>query len=177
MRDTPTVCRPALISVVVCGLLLAVGLLRLVSYWPESALGSWLRGSPLSWAAYDPDRAWNVQFFKIIATPTVVAGMYFIFRLLNRGHRVRVPGYEFDDSRQIDFRSPWVRLILTTVVSLHWIPIEYAKFQSENFYPYSALENARLNVVVLLASQALAFWGMRFLSFDPLRMRADADAP
>jgi len=126
-----------------------------------------LRESALGFLAYQPDLFWSVRFFKILATPVLVAVIYFVFRGLNRGHRIRLPGYDPGD-RRIDFDSPWLRLVLTSVATLHWVPLEYTKFTSADFYPSSPLEDLATNVVVLLAGGILAFLGMRWLSFDPL---------
>jgi hypothetical protein len=167
--------RPALASVLVCGGLLAVGLVRILSYSETNPLAARLRESALGFLSYQPDAFWSVRFFKIVATPVLVAVIYFVFRALNRGHRVRLPGHDAPD-RRIDFSSPWLRLVLTTVATLHWVPLEYMKFTTDDFYPSSPLEHLTTNVVVLLASQALAFFGMRRLSFDPLLAEA-TDTP
>ena len=100
--------------------------------------------------------------------------IYFVFRALNRGHRVELPGYTGPD-RRIDFESPWLRLLLTTVATLHWVPLEYSKFTSSDFYPSSPLEDLTTNIVVLLASQVLTFFGMRYLSFNALVAPRDRD--
>jgi hypothetical protein len=159
--------RRAAVSILVCTGLIVVGLMRVFSYSATNSISIWLRESALGFLAYQPDAAWSVRFFKLIATPVLVALIYFVFRALNRAHRIRLPGYDSGD-RRIDFRSPWMRLILTTVATLHWVPLEYAKFTREGFYPSSPLESLPVNIVVLMASQALAFVGMRYLSFDPL---------
>jgi len=165
--------RRAAISTLVCTALIAIGLIRVLSYSVTNPISAQLRESSLGFLAYQPDAVWNVRFFKLIATPVLVALIYFVFRALNRGHRIRLPGYDGGD-RRIDFRSPWMRLLLTTVATLHWVPLEYAKFTREDFYPFSPHESLAVNIVVLLASQALAFVGMRYLSFDPLiRSRSD----
>jgi hypothetical protein len=159
--------RHALFSALACAGLLGVGAVRVLSYSQTNPISIGLRESALGWLAYQPDLPWNVHFFKFIATPVLVAVIYFVFRALNRGHQVRLPGHDGPD-RRIDFASPWLRLVLTTVVTLHWIPLEYMKFTREGFYPNSPLESVTINVIVLLASQAFAFFGMRHLSFDPL---------
>ncbi len=159
--------RRATASILVCSGLIAVGLIRVFSYSATNPISVRLRESALGFLAYQPDAAWSVRFFKLIATPVLIALMYFVFRALNRAHRIRLPGYDAGD-RRIDFRSPWMRLILTTVATLHWLPLEYAKFTREDFYPFSPLESLPINIVVLMMSAALAFVGMRYLSFDPL---------
>jgi hypothetical protein len=68
----------------------------------------------------------------------------------------------------MDFKSPTLRLIITTVISLHWVVMEFVKYRTEDFYPFSSLESPVANALVLLASWALAFWGMKYLSFEPL---------
>jgi hypothetical protein len=47
--------------------------------------------------------------------------------------------------------------------------MEWWKFRVEDFYPFSPLESRAVNLIVLLASQLLAFWTMKYLSFDPIR--------
>jgi hypothetical protein len=111
---------------------------------------------------YDPERVWNAQFFKIVATPTVVAGVYFFFRWRNRGR----PTHRSSD--RLNFESPLLRGIITTVITLHWLAMEWWKFNVEGFYPWSPLENRALNIGVLLLSQAVAFIGMKYLSFEPV---------
>ena len=164
--------RAAALSVAVCAALLAVGLVRVFSYSPDNPIAAALRDSPLGVLAYRPDVAWSVRFFKLIATPVLIALVYFVFRGLNRMHRIDLPGYDGGE-RRIDFASPALRLVLTTVVTLHWVPLEYFKFTRDDFYPSSELESLPVNVAVLLASQALAFFGMRRLSFDPLLREPD----
>jgi hypothetical protein len=158
----------ALASVSVSAALVAVAVLRILSYSRAGAVGDWIRESFLAVAAYRPDSVASVRFFKILATPSMVAVQYFLFRALNRGHRVAAIDSRPPPDRTLDFRSPWLRLVLTSVVSLHWVVIEWAKFSTEGFYPYSPLESPWINAVVLLVSQALAFWGMKYLSFAPL---------
>ena len=178
MPDTNNVNRGAAISILMSAFLCGIGIVRMLSYSRGSGITLWLLDSPLSPLAYQPDVVWSVRFFKVISTPVVASGLYFLFRLLNRGAVSSLPGATIDPSRRIDFVSPWTRLALTTVVSLHWIPIEYMKFQSTDFYPSSRLENPWVNIGVLAVSQLLAFVGMRYLSFEPLVSdnRGDADS-
>jgi len=149
----------AAISVAVCAVLLCVGLLRFASY-SEGALGDAVRGSFVGFLAYDPASKLNAQFFKLLATPSVVAGIYFFFRWRNAGR---------PELSRVDFRSPLLRLILTSVVTLHWLAMEWWKFNTEGFYPWSPLESRAVNIGVLLASQVLAFVTMKYLSFGPIR--------
>jgi hypothetical protein len=150
--------RGAAASIVVCFALVVVGLVRLASY-SKGALGGLVAGIPMG---YNPEAAWNAQFFKIAATPTVVAVVYFFFRWRNRGRPV---GRMYD---RIDFRPALLRGIITTVITLHWLVMEWWKFNIEGFYPFSPLENRTVNIGVLLLSQAVAFFGMKYLSFDPV---------
>ncbi len=160
--------RPALVSVVVAGALVLVAVVRLLSYSRGSGLAGWLQESALGFLAYRPDSAASVRFFKILATPSVVAGQYFLFRLLNHLHsRNLPPGYDAAH-RRIDFRPAGARLALTTLVTLHWVVIEWYKFGGPDRYPFSPLERPAINAVVLLLSQAVAFFGMKYLSFEPL---------
>ncbi len=148
-------------SVLVCALLLCVGLVRLVSY-SRGAFSNLVCGSAIGFLCYDPASLLNAQFFKIVSTPTIIAGIYFFFRWRNAGR----PGGRFDE--RLDFKSPLLRGILTTTITLHWFALEWWKFNAEHFYPWSPLEGRWVNVAVLVASQLLAFWGMKYLSFDPI---------
>jgi hypothetical protein len=162
------------VSTLVCGGLVFIGIVRILSYSATNPLSIRLRASWLGCLAYQPDVFWSVRFFKLIATPVLVALIYFVFRALNHGQRIRLPGYEPID-RRIDFESPWLRLVLTTVATLHWVPLEYMKFTSDDFYPSSALEDLTTNVVVLVTGGLLSFFAMRRLSFDPLFHEAGGD--
>lgn len=152
--------KSALLSVVVCAVLVCAGLVRLASY-SLGALGDAVRGSFVWFLAYDPGNRFNAQFFKLLATPSVVAGIYFLFRWRNVG----CTGY-----RRIDFKPPLLRLILTSLATVHWLAMEWWKFGVEGFYPWSPLESRAVNVAVLLAGQAIAFFAMAYLSFAPLRI-------
>jgi hypothetical protein len=105
----------------------------------------------------------SAQFFKVVATPSVVAGIYFFFRWRNAGRPIGRVG------ERLDFQSPVLRGIVTSVITLHWIAMEWWKFNVEGFYPWSPLESRLVNIAVLIASQAIAFWGMKYLSFEPIR--------
>ena len=153
-------------SIGVCALLIAVGAVRAASY-AES--GRWLQQSWLGFLAYQPDSAASVRYFKILSTPSVAALQYFLFRLLNRGHRPAVSLSHASD-RVMDFKPLWLRIVLTTLVSANWLLIEMFKFAGrEEFYPYSPLEDAQTNLVVLLVSQVATIIGMKYLAFGPLR--------
>jgi len=158
----------ALFSVVIAALLCMIGVIRMLSYSRGSAVTLWLLDSPLAAIAYRPDVPWSVRLFKVVSTPVIAAGFYFLFRLLNRAAMSTLPGAAVDESRRIDFVSPWTRIVLTSVISLHWIPIEFMKFRSDGFYPNSSFEDPWINFAVLAVSQLLAFVGMRYLSFEPL---------
>jgi hypothetical protein len=162
-------CWPALVSIVVAVVLILIASLRFASYFRSSQLGELIGTSAFQFVAYRPSVYLNVQFFKLLATPSVVAGQYLLFRLLNRGHN--------DPRRYLDFESPWLRLVLTSIVTLNWILIESAKFSnSETFYPYSQLESQSMNICVLLVSQLLAFVGMKYFCFSPLLSPAEGDS-
>jgi hypothetical protein len=154
-------------SIGVCGVLVFVGLIRLLSY-SLGAAGDAVRHSVLGFLGYNPDSLFNAQFFKILATPAVVGLIYFFFRWRNTG----VPSYsssaKFDRVHRLDFESPVLRGILTSAITVHWLAIEWWKFNVDGFYPWSALESRWLNIGVLIVSQTLAFWGMKYLSFDPI---------
>lgn len=156
---------PAVASVV----LIVVGAARLFSYSRATALGDFVRASPLGPIAYSPTEVWNAQYFKILATPSIVAMQYLLFRFLNRGAG---PGPSW---RTVDFRSPWLRLLLTSLATAHWAVIELTKFaHPEHFFPWSPIESRTVNFAVLLVGQALSFVGMKYLSFEPLRRAPDA---
>jgi hypothetical protein len=162
-----TINRRALVSVAVCALLVAVGVVRLLSYYGDGVSGA-IQHSSMSFLAYKPSEYVNVQFFKVLATPSVMALVYFLFRARNQGYGLRQGTIRHEGYRHIDFKSPWLRLILTSLVTLHWLPMEWYKFHTPGFYPWSPLENPTVNLVVLLCGQVIAFWGMKYLSFEPL---------
>jgi hypothetical protein len=164
---------PTLISVAVCGVLVMMGIVRVMSYSRGALLGDIARGALFSWLAYQPSSYLNAQFFKIFATPSAVAGVYFLIRLRNSSYRRMSPDSYETHGGKIDFASPWLRLILTSVVSFHWAVMELIKYRAEDFYPFSSLESPLVNALVLLVGQVVAFWGMKFLSFEPL-LRNDA---
>ena len=78
-----------LFSIGISGLLVVVGIVRVMSYSRATPLADWVRSSPLHFLAYEPSSLANVRFFKILATPSVVALIYFYFRWRNAG----VPAY------------------------------------------------------------------------------------
>lgn len=139
-----------------CLALVAIGAFRFLSY-PGSPLHEALDGTPLAFLAWNPEHRWTSRFLKVLATPSVIAGLYLLFRLLNRMHR-----------QVIDFRSPWLRLLLVLLVSVHWLWIEAAKFGRPGFDMRSDLERPVENAAVLLVGAAIAFFGMRHLAFGPL---------
>jgi len=157
------------VSVAVSALLVFVGVVRTTSYLEASGIAALVREAPvLRWLAYQPGWWWNAQFFKALATPSLVGLQYFVFRWLNRGHAG--PTYPGAIPRpRIDFSSPWLRLALTSLGTVHWFAIEVAKFAwREDFYPYSPLEDRTINAVALVAGQVVAFFAMKSLSFEPL---------
>ena len=171
---------PTLLSLAVAWLLIAVGAVRALSYvrgGPLAPLGELVRESWLGWLAYRPHVAADVRYFKILATPSVVAAQYLVFRWLNRGHRRGFLDEEELRRRRLDFGSPWLRLALTSLVSAHWLVLELFKFGSDDFYPSSPLEDPRINLAVLIAGQVLAFRGMKHLSFEPLLVEPRPPAP
>ena len=56
----------AIVSTGVCGALVFVGIVRLISY-SRGATGDFIRSSALGVLGYNPDSFINVQFFKILA--------------------------------------------------------------------------------------------------------------
>ena len=159
--------RGTVTSIALCAALVCVGFVRMLSY-SQGPAGDFVRHSFLGILSYDPSSRLNAQFFKILATPAVVAGIYFFFRWRNAGVPTLSPAPAFDRAHRLDFESWALRGILTSVITLHWLAMEWWKFHVEGFYPWSELESRWLNVAVLIASQALAFWGMRRLSFDAI---------
>jgi hypothetical protein len=157
---------PALVSVLLAGVFVFVGVVRLLSYY-RTTVGHWICNSILEVLAYQPDSFGNVRYFKILASLSAVSFIYFLFRILNRGHRrVFPPGYP-SHHKDLDFSSPWLRLVLIAAVNLHWAAQEWYKFSTKS-YPYSPLESWESNAVVLAVSGLIAFFGMKYLSFDPL---------
>ena len=152
----------AVASITVCAVLVVIGLVRFASY-SHGAIGDASRDWIVGVFAYNPESHVNAQFFKILATPSIVAGIYFFFRWRNAGRPKGRVG------ERLDFQSPVLRGIMTTVITLHWIAMEWWKFNVEGFYPWSPLESRLVNIAVLIASQAIAFWGMKYLSFEPIR--------
>ena len=173
-RGTRRVNAGAAVSVLVALVLVAIGAVRLLSYSTTGDLADGLRSSFLSFLTYAPDSLFSVRFFKVVATPSVVAGMYLMFRLLNRIHADPLVDLEVNLRRRLDFSSPVLRLVLTTLVTLQWIPLELVKRGSADFYPNSPLESIHVNAAVLLLSQALAYQGMKYLSFEPLLVEEHA---
>jgi hypothetical protein len=156
----------ALLSVSIASTLAAVGSIRLASY-QRGVLGAWLRESPLGFLAYQPDDYFNVRYFKVLASLSFVSFIYFTFRVLNRGHRNVFPADYPSHHRDLDFESPRLRLVLIAIINVQWVIQESYKFWTKN-YPWSPLESWVSNAVVLAVSSALAFFGMKYLSFKPL---------
>ena len=152
----------AVASITVCVVLVVIGLVRFASY-SHGAIGDVSRDWIIGVFAYNPESRLNAQFFKILATPSIVAGIYFFFRWRNVGRPTGKVG------ERLDFQSPVLRGIMTTVITFHWIAMEWWKFNVEGFYPWSPLESRLVNIAVLIASQTIAFWGMKYLSFEPFR--------
>lgn len=161
---------PPVISLCVAILLIFIGVVRCLSYFRDPFVGDAVRNSPLWFIAYQPKIWVNAQFFKMLATPSIAGLQYILFRWLNRGH-TKPPPYEGALPREpLDFRSPWVRLGLTSAATVNWFVIEVAKFQGkENFYPWSPLEDRGLNAAALVTGQLIAFVGMKYFSFAPFR--------
>jgi hypothetical protein len=157
---------PTLFSFLTAVPLVIVGVLRVLSYYRQIA-EHWIHNSILRYLAYHPDSFYSVRYFKILASLSVVSLLYFFFRYFNCGLRTHFPpGYE-THHREIDFRSPWTRLALLTVVNIHWVFQEWYKFSTIS-YPYSPLESWKSNAVVLALSGLIAFFGMKYFSFRPL---------
>jgi hypothetical protein len=161
------------VSIGVCGLLVFVGGVRMLSYSLGPA-GDIVRHSVFGFLCYDPDSAASVRFFKVLATPSVVALFYFLFRWRNAGAPRRPGASGALAGPALDFTSPVLRAILTSVITLHWLGMEWWKFHVDGFYPWSPLESRWLNVVVLLVGQAFAFQTMKYLSFEPNRRQSGA---
>lgn len=160
--------KSALVSILVCAVLVVIGIVRVMSYSHGTFWGGLAGESFLSFLAYKPDSYTSTHFFKILATPSIVAAIYFLVRVRNRAYHKTSPlSYEKHGGR-MDFESRVLRLAITAVISLHWAVMEIIKYRTEDFYPFSPAENPAVNALVLLAGWALAFWGMKYLSFEPL---------
>jgi hypothetical protein len=166
--------RPTLISFLVCGALVLVGAVRVLSYHRGLA-ELWVDRPLLRLLSYRPDSLFSVCYFKFLASLSVAGLLYFLFRWLNRGHRSVLPPGHSPQARNLDFRSPWVRLALLSVVHAHWALLEWYKFSTHG-YPYSPLEDWRWNALVLTSSGLAAFWLMKHLSFRPLVQGEDSEA-
>ena len=103
---------------------MGLAVVRVLSYSRTGGAGVWIRESFLGFLAYRPDSAASVRFFKILATPSMAAIQYFLFRVLNRWNRSGAVDPAARADRTIDFRSPRLRLALTSVISFQWVVIE-----------------------------------------------------
>ena len=152
-----------------CTLLVIIGIVRILSYSKGALVSDIIEDTFFHHLAYRPENYFNVSFFKIIATPSITALIYFLFRGLNKEcsyteeHRIN------NEWRRISFKPPTFRLLLVTMITLCWLPVEVMKLHFEHeFYPYSTLENPLLNLIVLAFSGVLCFFLMKYLSFEPL---------
>lgn len=118
---------------------------------------------------YRPEDHFNVRYFKIFATPSIIALIYFLFRGLNSTNSGALR-HEINNSwRNVDFKPFPFRLYITAMITICWIPIEIMKFQFGNtFYPYSDLEYPFINIITLTAGGIISFYLMKFLPFNPL---------
>jgi hypothetical protein len=158
-----------LLAFIICAILVFIGTVRILSYSKDGFIAAILEGTIFHYFAYRPESYLNVRFFKILATPSVVALIYFLFRGLNDNSGGNLRHKINNEWRRIDFNSGIFRFCLVTIISICWIPIEVMKFQFGNvFYPYSSLEDPLANSIVLAAGGILCFFLMKYLSFKPL---------
>ncbi len=154
---------------IICAVLVLIGTVRILSYSKGGFIAAILEGTIFHHCAYRPESFHNVRFFKIFATPSIVALIYFLFRELNDSGNGNLRHKINNEWRRIDFNSGIFRFCLVTIISLCWIPIEVMKFQFGNsFYPNSIFEDSLVNSIVLAAGGILCFFLMKYLSFKPL---------
>ena len=68
---------------IICSILIFAGAVRILSYLRGSFVSQIIGDTFLQCFAYQPESYFNVSFFKILATPSVIACIYFLFRGLN----------------------------------------------------------------------------------------------
>ena len=154
---------------IICAILVLIGTVRILSYSKDGFIATILEGTIFHHFAYRPESYFNVRFFKFLATPSIIALIYFLFRGLNNSGSGNLRHKINNDWIKIDFKSGIFRFCLVTIISLCWIPIEVMKFQfGKAFYPYSILEDPLGNSIVLAAGGILSFFLMKYLSFKPL---------
>jgi len=154
---------------IICSILIFAGAVRILSYLRGSFVSQIIGDTFLQCLAYQPESYFNVSFFKILATPSVIACIYFLFRGLNGKYddvsRLKI----IDEWRKVNFNSGIFRFWLVLMISLCWIPIEVIKFNfKDTFYPYSKLENPVTNSIVLAAGGILCYFLMKYLPFNKL---------
>lgn len=152
-----------------CTLLIIIGIVRILSYSKGAFVSRMIEDTFFHHFAYRPENYFNVSFFKIIATPSITALIYLLFRGLNKGGDYNGKHKINNEWRIISFKPLTFRFLLVSMITLCWLPIEVMKFHFENeFYPYSTLENPLLNLIVLTLSGVLCFFLMKYLPFEPL---------
>ncbi len=158
-----------LLSCFICLILIIIAITRNLSYSPNSWFVQMVKDTPLYFFTYQPDNYYNVQFIKILATPSIIAILYFLFRDMNNQYIGTGKFVTSEVWHKIDFSPVWFRVILTTVITVCWIPMEAIKFYyRENFYPFSVLEDQVVNIIVLLCGQLISIVFMQHLSFKQL---------
>ena len=157
---------PVITSFLICISLIIIGIVRNISYLPGNPFLQIIEKTPLHLFTYQPENYFNIHFIKILATPAIVALIYFLFRSVNDNKSFKsIKNVKFNHEI-IDFSSFTFRLTLTTMITICWLIMEIIKFNlRERFYPYSDLENPVLNIMVLIAGQVITIIFMKLLSF------------
>ncbi len=158
-----------LFAFIVCAILIIIGIVRVLSYSRNGLISHILEDSILHHFAYRPESYLNVSYFKLFATPSIIALIYFIFRGLN-DNKNKVTKHKINnDWTQVNFKSFLFRFILTVIITICWIPLEVMKFSlGKSYYPYSELEDPLTNIFVLIAGGILCLFLMKYLPFGPL---------
>jgi hypothetical protein len=154
---------------IICSFLIFAGIVRILSYLRESFISQIIEDTFLYYFAYHPKSYFNVNFFKIFATPSIIAFIYFLFRGLNDKEDDMSRQKIINEWRKVNFNSGVFRFFIVLMISLCWIPIEVIKFHFKgSFYPFSTLEDPLVNLIVLAAGGILSYFLMKYLPFNQL---------
>jgi len=155
-----------LTSLLIAGILTFVGFVRHSSYGSLKCL---FEDTALKCLLRQPLNHDNVQYFKILATPSVVSALY-LFHMASRNVFNKMGGKKMNNLILELFQD---RKRLVVFISSVWCLTEIKKYLSsvlriETTIPLGPTESQAVNIIVLLASGIIAFWGMKYLSFKPL---------
>ena len=158
-----------LCALIICLSLIIIGAIRILSYSRGSIISELVEDTIFYHFAYLPEDQFNVTFIKILATPSLIALIYFLLRGLNNKY-IKALRYRIINRRdKVNFKPFMFRLQLIVMITLCWIPIELLKFYLKNeFYPYSSLEDPFLNFLILVVGGIITLVLMKYLPFEPL---------